>query len=77
MLRNPAFATTFVTVYLVIYTVLFRTGAPEIVIAAMFAASPFLVIWMAITIMKYGKYSGRELDRKEEWGYQDVDRNDL
>jgi hypothetical protein len=36
----------------------------------MFAASPFLVIWMAYTIMKYGKYSGPDLDDKE-WGYQD------
>jgi hypothetical protein len=77
MLRNPAFATTFVTVYLIIYTVLFHTGAPEAVITAMFAASPFLVIWMAITIMRFGKYSGRELDDNEEWGYQDVNKNDL
>ena len=70
MLRSAAFATTFVTLYLVIYTVLFHTGASSAITSYMFAASPFLVVWMAFTIMKYGKYSGPELDDKE-WGYQD------
>lgn len=77
MLRSPVFATTFVTLYLVIYTVLFRTGASAAVLTIMFAASPFLVIWMATTIMKFGKYSGRELDDNEEWGYQDMNRDEL
>jgi hypothetical protein len=77
MLRNPAFATSFVTLYLVIYTVLFQTGASSNILALMFAASPFLVIWMAVTIMKYGKYTGREFDEQEEWGYQDVSKNEL
>jgi hypothetical protein len=70
MLRSAAFATTFVTLYLVIYTVLFHTNAPSAITTGMFAASPFLLIWMAYTIMKYGKYSGPDLDDKE-WGYQD------
>jgi hypothetical protein len=76
MLRNPVFATTFVTLYLVIYVVLFKTGASEDLITAMFAASPFLVIWMAITIMKYGKYNGPSLGDNEEWGYEDVNKKD-
>jgi hypothetical protein len=71
MLRSAAFATTFVTLYLVIYTVLFHTGTSSAITSFMFTASPFLVIWMAYTIMKYGKYSGRELGEHEEWGYQD------
>lgn len=75
MLRNPAFATTFVTVYLVVYTVLSHTGASEDLITVLFALSPFLVIWMAITIMKYGEYSGAALD-DNEWGYQDVEKHD-
>lgn len=75
MLRNPAFATTFVTVYLVVYTVLCHTGASEDLITVLFALSPFLVIWMAITIMKYGEYSGAALD-DNEWGYQDVEKHD-
>jgi hypothetical protein len=77
MVRNPTFAASFVTLYLVIYTVLFQTGASSAILTGMFAVSPLLVIWMAITIMKYGKYSGRELDEQEEWGYQDMNKNEL
>jgi len=71
MLLSPAFATSFVTAYLVLYNVLFHTGASEKVLTAMFALSPFLEVWMAVTILKYGKYSGRPLGDNEEWGYQD------
>jgi hypothetical protein len=74
MLRNPAFVTTFVTVYLVIYTDLLHTGASANITTLLFALSPFFVVWMAITIMKYGKYTGPELGENEEWGYQDVDK---
>lgn len=77
MLKDPAFATTFVTVYLVIYTVLFHTGASENTLTILFAISPLLVIWMAITILKYGKYSGAPLADDEEWGYQDVNKQEL
>jgi hypothetical protein len=74
MLRSPAFVTTFVTVYLVIYTDLLHTGAPSGITTLLFALSPFFVVWMAITIMKYGKYTGPELKEDEEWGYQDVNK---
>ena len=77
MLRNPDFATAFVTVYLVIYTILFHTGASENVLTVLFAISPFLVIWMAITILKHGKYTGAPLADEDEWGYQDVNKQDL
>jgi len=73
MLRNPAFATTVVTGYLALYYILFYTGASESVITAMFACSPILMVWMAITIIKYGKYTGKELREHEEWGYEDRD----
>jgi hypothetical protein len=37
----------------------------------MFSLSPFLVIWMAYTILKYAPFNGRELKENEEYGYQD------
>jgi len=37
----------------------------------MFSISPFLVVWMAYTIIRYGPYNGRELKEDEEYGYQD------
>ena len=74
MLRSPAFATTFATVYLVLYTNFLFTGAPDLLVNILFALSPFVVVWMAVTIMKYGKYNGAELGENEEWGYQDVNK---
>jgi hypothetical protein len=76
MLKKSAFVTTFVTVYLVLYYILFYAGATEIIISAMFAVSPFLVVWMVITIIKHGKYTGTSLSEDQEWGYEDVDLND-
>jgi hypothetical protein len=60
----------------VIFTNLIYTGASENIINGLFALSPFCVVWMAITIMKYGKYTGPELREDEEWGYQDVNKRD-
>jgi hypothetical protein len=76
MLKKSAFATIFVTAYLIVYYILFYAGAAGIIISAMFAASPFLVVWMAITIIKHGKYTGTSLSENQEWGYEDVDLND-
>ena len=74
MLRSPAFAATFATVYLVLYIHFILTGAPDGVVNILFAFSPFVVVWMAVTIMKYGKYNGPELGENEEWGYQDLNK---
>lgn len=71
MLKKPTLAAIIVTLYLVVYYILFQAGAPEDIILTMFALSPFLVIWMVMTILKYGKYEGPELKEDEEWGYQD------
>lgn len=76
-MRNHKFSTIFVTAYLVVYTILFQLNASFDVLAVMFLLSPFLVIWMAYTILKYGKYEGRELEENEEWGYQDKKREQL
>lgn len=73
MLRNPILSTTLVTVYLLIYNALFFTGASLTVLVTMFIISPFLVIWMALTILKDKNYKVRELKEGEEWGYADSD----
>lgn len=70
-MRNYKFATAFVTIYLVVYTVLHNIAVSFDVISTMFFLSPLLVIWMVYTILKYGKYEGRELEENEEWGYAD------
>ena len=37
----------------------------------MFFLSPILLVSLAYSIIRYGKYSGKELDENQEWGYQD------
>ncbi|MGZ5245599.1 MAG: hypothetical protein ACXWV5_00750 [Flavitalea sp.] len=71
MFKNPWIPTSVVTVYLLIYNALFFTGASSTVIASMFILSPFLVIWMAMNILRDKKYKVRELHEDEEWGYAD------
>jgi hypothetical protein len=42
----------------------------------MFLVSPFLLIWMVVTVLKSGKYEGPELG-ENEFGYQDKNKDDL
>jgi hypothetical protein len=77
MLKNPLISTSLVTAYLLIYNALFFTGASFNVLAAMFILSPFLVIWMAMTILMDKKYEVKELEEDEEWGYADKPRSEF
>ena len=45
--------------------------------SSLFFLSPFLLIWIAYSILKYGKFEGKELKDNEEWGYADKDKNEL
>ena len=77
MFRKPAVVTGIVTAYLVLYYILFYAGVADDIIISMFIASPFLVIWLVVTLLKHGQYNGPELSDNEEWGYQDRDKNSL
>lgn len=76
-MKNYKLATFFVTFYLIVYTILHEMEAPLSLLGGMFAFSPFLVIWMVYTILRYATYAGPDLDENQEWGYQDKDRNSL
>jgi hypothetical protein len=76
-MKRHQFATLFVSLYLLVYTVLFHAGASLPVLGVMFLISPFLVLWMVYSVLKYGTYNGRELGPDEEWGYQDKDSDEL
>jgi hypothetical protein len=75
--QDHKLATLLVTTYLVIYTLLHQAGASLQVLGAMFLLSPFLVAWMAYTILKHAQYHGRELQDHEEWGYGDKRKDEL
>ncbi len=61
----PVFTGTF---YLVVYIFIINFFPESGVQMIMFAFSQFIVIWMAIYILKHGKPSGRKFD---EYFYDD------
>lgn len=42
-----------------------------------FTLSPFLICWMVYSVIRFGKYKGRELIKDEEWGYADKSKDEL
>ncbi len=77
MLKNPAFAITAVSLYLLVYVVLAQLQFSASVLVSIFSFSPVIVIWMVYTVIRFGSYSGKELQDGEEWGYEDKKKEDL
>ena len=75
MLKKPVFAVIITTIAVVLYNILPQLTHSFTLAGIIFIASPFLMGWMVYTILKHGKYNGKELDDKEEWGYQDTSRD--
>jgi len=69
-------AVIIVSIYLVIYTILLQLGLPIGYTIYLWILSPFLVVGMVYTVLKYGKYEGRELG-EDEFGYQDKSQEEL
>lgn len=76
MMPKDVFSAAFVTAYLVIYCELLQFESTKGIAVAMFLLSPFLLIWMVYMVLKHGRYDGKELG-DEEFGYQDMDTDDL
>ena len=64
------------TGYLLIYILMFQAEAPTWFLFLLFALSPIPVLYMAYQILKNAMYNGPDL-KGEEYGYQDVDKNNL
>lgn len=77
MLNKPAFAVAVTTIVMIVYNILPQFTDSFTLAGIIFIASPFLIVWMVYTVLKHGKYNGKELDDKEEWGYQDKQRDEL
>jgi hypothetical protein len=71
MLKNVSFSIIFATVYLLVYCILLSVEQMQWLAVGMFIASPFVLCRMVYVILKYGRYTGRELAEGEEFGYQD------
>ena len=63
-MKKPAIVIAFATLYLIIFHLSPYIGAAEEAIIAMFILSPFIVIYMAYVILKYGKPSGHTFDER-------------
>jgi hypothetical protein len=69
-MKKPAIIISFSTLYLILFQLSPYIGVPEEAIIAMFILSPFIVIYMAYVILKYGKPSKYTF---EERFYEDHD----
>lgn len=70
MLTNATFSIIFTTAYLVIYCIFLQAEHLQRLAVGMFLLSPFVLCWMVYIILKYGRYTGRELSEDEEFGYE-------
>jgi hypothetical protein len=63
-MKKVTLAVLFLTIYAIIFQASFFAGVPDWIVFVMFSLSPFLVIYMAYVILKYGKPSGYSFDEK-------------
>ncbi|MBO9703391.1 MAG: hypothetical protein J7604_24495 [Sporocytophaga sp.] len=69
-MKNYKLSVIFVTLYLFVFTVLSRMDIELEIMLSLFSLSPFLILWMVYSVLKYGKHSGKALNERE-WGYED------
>ena len=74
MFKYPKFSVSFTTLYLLVFA-LFAGSFSLSLAFFIFSLSPFLVIWMAFSVLMDNSETVIELDGDEHWGYSD--RKDL
>jgi hypothetical protein len=76
-MKNYQWAILLATMYLLIYVVLFDSGASLQIMSAMFVLSPLPVLIMVYQILHNATYHGKELEEGEEFGYSDKKKEEL
>ena len=71
MLKHPYYTALFATLYLLTYVLLIQFEVWKNLVYLLFFFSPLVVLSLAWSILRHGKYNGRELTEHEHWGYQD------
>ena len=74
--RIPA-SVFIVSAFMVGYVLVMSTNAVASIGRIMFILSPFLLIWMIISVLRSKNFTGKDLEEKEEWGYADKRKEDL
>jgi len=77
MFRSSSFSIAATSIYLLVYLILLNLTVPLELVLLMLTFSPVLILWMVYMVLKYGHYTGRELEDDEEWGYEDRKKEDL
>lgn len=70
VMNKSVISVIILTIYLIIYVILFQLKGPNPIIAIMFLISLFLVIGTVFVVLT-DKYDYPELPEDEEWGYRD------
>ncbi len=76
-MRKEIFALWFVTTYLLAYTIIAFLEISVSVVFILFALSPLLVLWLVFAVLKSKATPPLPLKDMEEWGYQDVKKEEL
>jgi hypothetical protein len=77
MVKKPFFVIAIVSGILLVYCLFIGFNISLPVAYLIFSISPFLLIWLAYTVIRFGVYKGKEFQADEEWGYGDRSKEDL
>ena len=75
-MNRSSLSIVFSSAYLALFLIAINTGQSQFV-WPMFLLSPLVVAYMVYTVIRYGKYAGKELNEDEEWGYEDTPKEKL
>lgn len=76
-LSKVAFVTSAVTAVLLVFCFMVFTQSGGDWPALIFTLSPFMMIWLVITVLRDKKHRSRELKEGEEFGYGDRNKDSL
>jgi hypothetical protein len=71
MSKSEQIPVIIVSSLLLVYTMLVLFDLAPFITGIIFILSPFLVIWLVYSVIRYGEYKNAELQPDEEWGYAD------
>ena len=69
-MNRASFSVFFSSSYFLAFLVSLNTGYERLT-WILFSFSPFLLLYLAYSVIRYGKFTGHELEEDEEWGYED------
>ncbi|WP_026898048.1 hypothetical protein [Daejeonella oryzae] len=75
-MTRVTFAVFFSGIYLMLFLLsLYLENLP--LLSILFLLSPIMLLYLIYSVIRYGKYNGRELEKDEEWAYEDMNKDQL